>query len=139
MEAKIDIKMKQVLDKVDKDNIEFTTEGKFYEKNGKYYIMYDETEVTGMEGCKTTIKIDGHKVYMKRTGSSNSDFEFEKNKTYHSFYRTPYGIFDMTVKTEKLVIAINEDKAKIQIKYDLDIKDLVKSKNDISIEVKIIH
>ena len=41
----------------DSDTIELTTVGRFGEKNGNYYLTYDETEMLGMGAVKTGIYI----------------------------------------------------------------------------------
>lgn len=41
----------------EKDVIEMVTTGRFYRKNQMYYISYEETEATGYEGCRTTLKV----------------------------------------------------------------------------------
>ena len=42
----------------ERDKIELYTEGKFYKKGDHYYISYAESELTGMEGTTTTLKVD---------------------------------------------------------------------------------
>ena len=40
----------------EKAAIETVSFGRMAEKNGKFYVFYDETEAVGMQGTKTTIK-----------------------------------------------------------------------------------
>ena len=58
----------------DSDTIELTTVGRFGEKNGSYYLTYDETEMLGMGGAvKTGIYIKPDKsVVLQRTGAVES-------------------------------------------------------------------
>ena len=45
------------------------TEGKAYRKGESTYIVYEESEMSGMEGVKTTLRIDRDgSVRMKRFG-----------------------------------------------------------------------
>ena len=55
---------------IEEDTVEFMTEGKLYKKNGSTYIVYEETEMSGLEGVKTTLRIDDASgdVKMKRFG-----------------------------------------------------------------------
>ena len=46
----------------DKDAMEITTEGKFYDKDGKYYLSYVEGDFSGMEKCNTTLKISRNSI-----------------------------------------------------------------------------
>ena len=43
----------------DEENIDLQTAATLYERGGKYYIAYEESELTGLEGSKTTVKLDG--------------------------------------------------------------------------------
>ena len=59
------------------DVIEMMTTGRFYRKNKLYYISYEETEATGYEGCRTTLKVGPNdKVTMTRFGPSRSQLTF---------------------------------------------------------------
>ena len=50
----------------DTDTIEFMTEGRIYQKGDATYIVYEESKFSGLEGCKTTVKVSGDKVKMFR-------------------------------------------------------------------------
>ncbi|AFS77242.1 calycin-like domain-containing protein [Gottschalkia acidurici 9a] len=106
----------------EEDTMELTTRGKFYEKLGSYFIVYDESEISGMEGATTTLKIQGRKVLMKRFGTSNSSMIFERGKKHTCEYATPYGNMDMDVVTNHIDVDVNENgTGKIEIKYKLNI------------------
>lgn len=53
----------------DEENIDLQTAATLYERGGKYYIAYEESELTGLEGTKTTVKLDGKTVALIRTGT----------------------------------------------------------------------
>ena len=46
----------------DSTDIEMMVEGDFVFEDGKYFIDYDETEVTGLEGTSVTVEISGDYV-----------------------------------------------------------------------------
>ena len=41
----------------EEDVIELTTDGRFGEKNGGFYITYDESEMIGIDNVKTSLYI----------------------------------------------------------------------------------
>lgn len=86
---------KQIYRDVEEEQIEFVTEGKLYEKGDSLYLIYEESEFSGMPGCKTSIKVTGDSLRMKRLGtydaSGNTAIQFEKGKRYRGLYDTPYG------------------------------------------------
>ena len=46
----------------EEEEINLVTQARLYRRNGKYYIAYDESELTGLEGTRTTLKLDGKTV-----------------------------------------------------------------------------
>lgn len=120
----------------DKEVIEYTTAGDYYIKNGAHYLIYEETELTGMEGVKTMVKIHDDSVLIKRYSEGASDLVVTLGKMEESFYRTPYGIFDMITFGRKLSVQADEDGGRIHFTYDLTIKDLSESYNEMTIIVK---
>ena len=68
---------------MEEDKMEFITEGKLYQKGDSMYLLYDESEISGMPGCKTRLKLKGGTIKMKRIGEKvgiDTEIEFEKGK-----------------------------------------------------------
>lgn len=117
------------------NTIEFMTRGTYTSRGGITRIAYDETELSGMEGCKTQITISNGKLRMQRTGKDlpmNTIMEFEPGKRYEGLYETPYGNIGMEILTNKLSL---DDPSKISIDYSLSLKGIVESRNELNIEV----
>ncbi|WP_425446247.1 DUF1934 domain-containing protein [Dethiothermospora halolimnae] len=120
----------------EKNDIELTTLGKFYKKNDIYYIVYDESELSGMEGSTTTLKIEGSKISMKRFGNNNSKLTFEQGKKHRTSYQTPYGNMLMEVVTRTVDLDISDKgKGNINLDYRLSIGGEVESRNRLSIKI----
>lgn len=135
-EVTLKIKGKQVDTKGEENIIELVTEGKFYRKNNSVYLIYDETEISGMEGSTTTLRIQDEKVMMKRFGSNTSKLVFEKGKKHKTEYNTPYGSMDIEVLTSELNIDISDSgKGTIKLVYWMSIPNLVESKNQLTINI----
>jgi uncharacterized beta-barrel protein YwiB (DUF1934 family) len=118
----------------EEDKIEFFTEGKYYEKNNKKYFSYKEGKLTGMEGSTTIIIVDENKLTINRNGSNKSKMVFVLNKKTYTKYKTPYGIFEMEIITNSLILDL-ENKY-IEVEYDLIVKGLSKGNNKIMIKIK---
>lgn len=115
--------------------IEFLTPGKFSSRGGITRISYEETELSGFEGCRTFITITGDKLKMQRIGKSLADesvMEFEKGKRYEGVYETPYGSVGLEILTNDINV---ENPEKISIDYSLLLKGLMESRNKLDIEV----
>ena len=132
----ISIKGRQELDG-QKDNIEMTTEGHFYDKDGKYYISYNEGELSGLEKCSTTLKIspDGT-VTMMRRGQTNTHLVFEKGRCHTGHYETPYGDFTISVTAKDVDVDIDENGGDLSIDYIMDINNVAQSHNGISLKIR---
>ena len=116
----------------EENTIELTTEGTIYTKKDNTYIVYKESEISGMEGTTTSLKIeDDKKITMKRYGQTTSSLVFEKDKINKSDYSTAYGDFEIEIMTSFLDIDIKEEKqkSKIEIKYHLVIPGFTESEN----------
>ena len=57
---------KQITADMEEEQLEFITEGKLYERAGSLYLVYEESEFSGMPGCKTSLRLTGDRVRMKR-------------------------------------------------------------------------
>lgn len=120
----------------EENTIELITEGKYYEKNDSIFLVYDESEISGMEGSTTTLKIEDEKVTMKRFGSSESKLIFEQGVRHESLYVTAYGVMDMEVVANKIDIQRDADMLKkLNLSYSLNVSQNTEIKNKLSIDV----
>lgn len=130
---------KQFSENNGEDQMEFVTEGKMYERNGATYLVYEESEFSGMPGCMTTLKLTDKSVRMKRVGrdaSFGADFIFEKGKRFTSNYKTPYGDFDMEVLTNDVVNNLSsEGFGDIYVDYHVSLSGMSEGRNCLSIVV----
>ena len=102
--------------------IEIISPGKYYEKNGKHYILYDEV-MEGFSGMiKNKVKITGNsKLEIIKSGLTSSHMVFENGKSNVTFYETPFGRMHVEMHTRYLDILIKEDVIDIDVDYALDI------------------
>lgn len=120
----------------EENKIELSTMGSVYEKNSNIYVVYEETEISGMEGTTTTLKIEGNnRLSMQRYGNTTSKMVFEEGKRHNSDYKTLYGDFKMEVITSLLNIKLDVERLKgtIELHYDLCISGLAESRNQLMI------
>ena len=134
--VKLKIKGTQIRPDGEKDTIELVTEGKCYEKNNCTFLVYDESEISGMEGSTTTLKIEEKKIMMKRFGANESKLIFEKDVKHVSVYQTIYGNMDMEVTTSHIDIKKDQKGLKkINLSYKLCVCGNEDIKNKLCVEV----
>ncbi|QSX08152.1 DUF1934 domain-containing protein [Alkalibacter rhizosphaerae] len=120
------------------DVIELVTQGELYRKSNSDYIIYDETEVSGLEGTTTTLEIDRQKMSIMRLGSTNSHMTFETGKKKFNTYTTPYGDMVMSIYTRNLAVDYDKDDQPVDIRvdYNVEIQGLMETTNELNIHVK---
>ena len=127
-------------DKYEEDNsdkIEFLTKGSFYEKDGKYYLKYEEKNE--QDSVTTTLKIEDNKVTIIRYGATNTQMIVEKGKKHLNYYETPHGAFTIGVYSDKVDININEKKGNIKLNYDIEFNNAIASRNTINVDFEEVQ
>ncbi len=121
------------------EETEFMTEGKLYKRGDSYYLLYEESEISGMEGCKTSLKYNDKFLRMKRTGEALGQYtviEFNKDKSFNSVYQTPYGPIEMEVLTNKYEHKLTEEgMGSILIDYNINLIGLAATRNKLDITI----
>lgn len=120
--------------------VEFITEGQMSRRGDITLLSYEETPLSGMEGCKTHITITPGKIKMKRVGKEigkETIMEFEEGKRYTGLYSTPFGDIDMEVLTNKISIddSIVGNRKKYSVQYDIALKGLLEATKSFDVEV----
>jgi uncharacterized beta-barrel protein YwiB (DUF1934 family) len=120
--------------------MEFITEGKYAEEKGSVLLSYDESELSGMEGCTTSLRITGGKIKMERYGSLigvDTAIEFEQGRRFKGYYDTPFGSVEMEVLTNSVVDNIERKNASgyLSIDYNICLKGLTESRSRLQIEI----
>ncbi len=123
----------------DTDKIEFMTEGRIYQKGDATYIIYEESKFSGLEGCKTTVRVSGDNVKMFRFGDSfplDTRIEFEKGKRFEGYYQTPFGPIEMEIMTNNLTNNLSFEKGgSLNIDYNIALVGLSEGRSVLDIEV----
>ena len=125
---------------MEEEPMEFITEGKLSKRGTVTRISYDETPLSGMEGCKTSLIIRPGKVLMKRVGEdkeSETVMQFEKGKRHVGVYDTPYGPISMEVLADRIsdFEQVGDNKNRMSIEYAISLRGLMESRKQIDIEV----
>lgn len=120
----------------DTNTVELITEGKYYQKGSNYYVTYKESEVTGMLGTTTTLKVGNGVVTLMRFGKVNNQFVFQKGQKHISSYETEYGVFTIGVYAENVNIDINDTGGEICVGYQIEIDNQSAGKNNFYMQIR---
>ena len=104
------------------DSIELVTEGRLADHgDGGLILSYQESELTGMEGSRTTLKIEPKQITMTRTGTYPSQMRFAEHKREVGLYQTEMGSVAVSTHTSKLTSSIDENGGALAIDYTVEI------------------
>ena len=103
------------------DKIEILTPGIYYRKKDHHCLMYDEVVEGSDEITKNVVRFDGDMLSISKSGFTNVEMVFEKNKRNMTNYVTPYGSLLVGIDTDRIDIKESDDAINIDIDYALDI------------------
>jgi uncharacterized beta-barrel protein YwiB (DUF1934 family) len=130
------VKGTQVNNLGERDSIEVITEGRFFIRKHNYYILYNETRVSGMEGTTTSLKIEPRRVTLNRMGTAAQKTTFQEGVLNEGYYVTPYGTMDITVLPSKVEVDLTEMGGSINLEYELQLGQEKVSDNQLQITVE---
>ena len=123
----------------DNEMMEFITEGRFVRKGDALYLIYEESELSGVMGCTTSLKVMDGKVRIKRyaeEGGIQTAFEFEKGEKFTGWYETPFGAVEMEVLTNDVDNQLHpEGSGSLGIDCSVSLKGLIESRNLFKFEI----
>ncbi|MGL4654464.1 MAG: DUF1934 domain-containing protein [Sarcina sp.] len=123
----------------DKDQVvEVITPGEFHIQDQGFKAVYEESEISGMEGTTTTVVVESEKIKLERKGTTETVMIFENNGSNICLYNTPYGMLELTTNTKVLDIDMNEQGGTVKIDYDLVVAGQEPIHTSLHLKVKVI-
>ena len=113
----------------EEDVIDFVTDGLYTFDGEVACLTYLETEVTGMEGTRTSVMVLPDKVVVDRDGAVMSRMVFQEGQRSSFLYDTPYGAATMHLETRGIRSSFDGDGGKMKIDYVLDLEHAMVSRN----------
>ncbi len=117
------------------DRIEFSTDGLYTFDDGVGCLTYMETEVTGMEGTRTSVMVRPNEVVVDRDGMITSRMVFKEGLKNSLLMNTPYGNATLNIDTRHINHSFNEEGGSMEIDYVIDVENAVASKNKFRLQV----
>ncbi len=133
------VKVKSIQRNEDGEEIalELVSEGKAYEKERTQYIVYEESELTDMEGVTTVIKVlPDDAVMLMRLGKIHQRQEYRRGKESRSRYQTPIGTFTVTCKTYECDVRLSGGIGTINLGYDVNLEGIGSNYTQLMITVQ---
>lgn len=112
-------------DGVQTDKLETIQSGLYRHVGSKDVISYEEMVVDdpgdSTASTRNILKIQPDIVTLSKKGLIQTEMEFVPGQSFHGFYQTPYGVFDMIIQTKKLDIHKEDTRISIYLHYNLEL------------------
>ncbi len=120
----------------DEDGIEFTTDGYYFTDGDMACISYAETAVTGMEGTRTSLMVEGDQVVLDRDGLIRSRMVFTPGEKNTFQYSTPYGTANLGIDTREVKQNFDENGGEMELVYVVNMDHAIVTRNKFHITVR---
>ena len=115
----LSISSTQQFEDCEPEHIDLVTEAVLYERNGKYYITYEESELTGLAGTRTMVKAAPSHPVVKCTYPS--ELLFAEGQRHVGLYQTEGGALTISTRTRRLENKIGADGGTLAIDYIIEV------------------
>ena len=133
------VKSRQHYEGAEPEDMELISEGTMeFTEDGAILLSYEETELTGLEGTRTSFTIRDDTVTLSRTGQVNSQMVFQKGRQHSSLYETPWGTMTVDIATSQLANRLSDRGGILDIHYSIAVEHRVAGRNQFKIRVREI-
>ena len=98
-------------------NISAVMRGRLSQKNGKYFLIYEEVSPENPVPVKNTLICSPGQVELIRSGEFRTRMVFEPRQNTVSLYSTPFGNITLTIYTEAIRLTDQEDSFLVEVDY----------------------
>ena len=115
--------------------MEFTTDGHYFYEDDVGCLSYEESEVTGLEGTRTSLFVMPDQVVVDREGTVTSRMVFKEGLKSAFQYATPFGSANMGINTRRITQSMGSSGGSVEIDYVVDMEHVVATRNKFQITV----
>lgn len=106
----------------EENSMDFITDGVYSFEDGLCSMSYLESNVTGLEGTRTTVSFLPDEVVIDREGSITSRMVFREGTTNKISYSTPFGSTVMGLDTKRIRRSFGPSGGSAEIDYVLGVQ-----------------
>jgi len=121
---------------IEDEAIELVTDGTYYLKNGKHYVLFEEQPESNGPITKNVVKFNESRYEMTKKGGNNSYLLFDKDRKTSTVYQTPAGPIQVDVVTHDFSVEETENELTVKINYALDINYRFISECEVNFKVQ---
>ena len=119
--------------------IELVTEGTMEFRDGGWDVSYEESDLTGLSGVRTTFRVEPDVVTLTRTGKLRSQMMFRLGVVHESLYQMEFGALMIAVKAKQLYFDLTAAGGMIDLIYDIEIEQTAAGEVDYHLDIRTIE
>ena len=102
------------------DELEMTMPGKYYFRNGKHYVLFEETDEESQSVVKNRFKLSEDRLEISKKGVMNATMTFQRGEKSSSWYGTPVGDVQLGIEVTDMQLMEGEDEIEMNVAYALE-------------------
>ena len=118
------------------DSMQLVTAGQYGMDADKIQMTWIESELTGLDGTRTSITVQPNSVVVQREGQLNTTMEFEEGRKHYFLYETPFGSATMGLNTRRIRSRLGAHGGDMEIDYTIDVDQTIVGRNRFYIQVQ---
>lgn len=135
--AHLYIQSKQFYADQEPDIISMETDGTLEKIPGGWEIQYEESELTGMEGVTTSIRVEKEQITLTRTGRLHSQMVFRLGVVNQSLYQMEFGALLINVCATEIRSTLSRRGGRVAMTYGIDIEQSSSGVVEYFVDVKL--
>ena len=116
--------------------IELVTEGTLEKTEQGWSISYEESDLTGLEGVRTTFLVAGKEMHLTREGKLSSHMVFREGVPHDSLYEMGFGALMLTVCATKVDAKLDENGGTIDLVYSITVEQSEAGESEYHLDIK---
>lgn len=102
------------------DELEMTMPGKYYFRNGKHYVLFEETDEESQSVVKNRFKLSEDRLEISKKGVMNATMTFQRGEKSSSWYGTPVGDVQLGIEVTDMQLMEGDDEIEMNVAYALE-------------------
>ena len=119
------------------DIIELVTEGTLERTEEGFRISYEESDLTGLAGVRTTFCVKEKEMSLTREGNLNSHMVFREGVPHDSLYEMGFGALMLTVCATKVESNLTDNGGTIDLVYSISVEQNAAGVIDYHLDMKV--
>lgn len=118
--------------------IELITEGTLEQMENGWEIVYQESQLTGMDGVTTSFLVEHERIVLTRTGALKSQMIFTLGVPHESLYQMEFGALLIIVCATNIQYDITWQGGTVKLDYTIEIEQASAGTVQYHLEIKPI-